>query len=33
MGRGWVTEAKNKDMGKDMLKFIITEVKQVLMWG
>ena len=33
-GEGLVTEDKNKDMGKDMLKFtcIITEDKQGLVW-
>ena len=30
MGRGGVTEAKNKDTGKEMLKLIMTEDKQGL---
>ena len=34
-GEVWVTEAKNKDTGKEMLKLItcITEDKQGLLWG
>ena len=38
MGRGWVTETRDRDIteickGKEMLKLIITEDKQVLVWG
>ena len=32
-GDVWVTEAKNKDTGREMLKLIITEYEQVLLWG
>ena len=32
-GEGWETEANNKDAGKDMFKFIITEDKQGLVLG
>ena len=32
-GERWVTEANNKDAGKEMLKFTITEDKQGLVLG
>ena len=29
----WVTEAKNKDAGKELLQIIITDDKQELAWS
>ena len=33
LGGGGVTETKNEDTGKEMLKLSITEDKQGLVWG